>query len=75
LEFAQVGTLEVSGSGVAGEKDDESSVRALSSGAIYIEFAGRANITAESGANAGLLRLIVETSRSKMRLTLTATLE
>jgi transposase len=50
----------ISGDGCERRESDEMSVRAGSSGAIHIELPGRAMITAERGADSGLLRMILE---------------
>ena len=53
----------ISSSGAEIHHPDEASVSAGSSGAIHIELQGRATITAESGADTCLLRVILEALR------------
>lgn len=58
----------ISGEGSEPPRRDEATERAGSSGAIHIELPGRATITAEHGADAGLLRMILTTLASNDRL-------
>jgi len=53
----------ISGSGGQGHEADEICSRPGCSGAIHIEVPGRATITAEHGADTGLLRVILEALR------------
>ena len=50
----------ISGNGCEQPAPDEATERAGSSGAIHIELPGRATITAEHGADASLLRMLIE---------------